>query len=334
MAMLFLLVALIAAACQAKISDLTPSEILTRLPGEPLPDQNVILRSHHHLQLHAGGGSDSAITQEVLADDCSRFTMEHQLDERVALKSCHGLYLTAPERSFGEGAAHTSEMLLVQEPVLGDCGKFKLYDVGDSRIALRTCSGNFVSAVDGSQAWNEAGMAWSVAAYTDVLDDWEMFTVMPEPQPPMLADFDWCHGVGWIEPMPGDDSLLLSYERVNEQNCIARMEYRVTSWAAPLIRLLGADFSPYTELAFDIKSDSPDVLEEVKVELKRPGVGSKLFVSEITTDWTTVRLNLADFSPSLGPLTEMQELLFTVGPNPDGSVNTGVFYLDNIRLVE
>ena len=68
--------------------------------------------------------------------------------------------------------------MLGQASELSGCGQFDLYDLGSDRVAFKTCAGNFLTAGDGN--WPPP-LQWSVVAETDVLLDWEIFTVLLQP---------------------------------------------------------------------------------------------------------------------------------------------------------
>jgi hypothetical protein len=161
----------------------------------------------------------------------------------------------------------------------------------------------------------------------------------------VIVDFDSCSGVteqggamgAAYDPSSGD-KLVESYVQEAERGCIARLEYEIAGWSAFWIQLQGADLSPYSQLVFDIKADSQEnVPGRVKIELKRAGGQevSILYISEITTDWQTMNVNLKDFGPTgytsvLSSFTGMEELVFTFEASQSGK--TGVIYLDNIAL--
>jgi hypothetical protein len=137
----------------------------------PAPEE-VALKSHHGRYIIAMGEDDSwSLRQELDLDDCGWFTQHHLANGKVALETCHDLYVTAPE-----GGETRREWMLVQESTLGTCGQFELYDLGNDRVAIRTCAGNFLTAGDGY--WPPP-LQWLVVAESDVLLEWEIFTVVP-----------------------------------------------------------------------------------------------------------------------------------------------------------
>ena len=129
------------------------------------------------------------------------------------------------------------------------------------------------------------------------------------------------------------DRLVESYVQEAGRGCIARLDYDIVDWGGFWIQLQGADLSPYGQLIFDAKTDSQEVPERVKIELKRAGgqqISILYYVSEITTDWQTIGVNLNGFRGTLSSFTDMEELVFTFEAN--GSRKMGVIYLDNIAL--
>lgn len=102
-------------------------------------------------------------------DPCAWFTINTLVDGRIAVKTCHERYITAP--STGKERA---DWLLRQESELIECGMFSVVNLGDGKIALLTCAGRYWTA--GDWGWEE-GLQWSVVAETQILLDWEMFTL-------------------------------------------------------------------------------------------------------------------------------------------------------------
>lgn len=99
------------------------------------------------------------------------------------------------------------------------------------------------------------------------------------------------------------------------------------------MKLKNADFSSFSTLVFDIKGD-PEVgiPRSIKIELKRAGNSEVAIthISGITSEWQSIRIDLADFEPPLSAWTQMEELVFVFEANRSGS--EGVVYLDNIAL--
>ena len=300
------------------------------------PREEIAFKSVHGRYVTAMGADDWTLRQISELRPCGRF-IQHQLaNGKIALETCYGRYVTAP--STGDT---TSDWMLRQESELSDCGQFDLYDLGSDRVAFRSCVGNFFTAGDGG--WPPP-LTWSVVAETDILQEWERFTVLQRPPPTLvIADFDSCdevtnHGgrMGSFQGSP-DDSLVASYVKEAWRGCIAKLEYDIVTWSAFWIQLQGADLSLYSQLVFDVKAESQKVPKQAKIELKRARGKevSILYIPGITTDWQTMRVNLSSFGPTdyadpLSSFTDMEELLFTFDANLSGM--TGVIYLDNISL--
>jgi hypothetical protein len=296
--------------------------------------QRVALMSSHGRYVTAkGGGGGWSLRQEPDLTDCGWFTLRHLDNGKVALITCHGRYVTAPE-----SGTTRADWLLWQESELHECGQFVLHDLGGDGIAFETCAERYFTAGDGG--W-EPELEWSVVAKTNVLQAWERFTVLQAyiPLSPVIADFDRCKGVtnrgGQMGPVyepKSDDTIVVSYVQEAGRGCIARLEYDIVGWSAFWMQLQGADLSPYSQLVFDVKADPQNVPERVKIELKRAGGQevSILYISGITTDWQTMRVNLRDFGGSLSSFTDIEELVFTFVADESGK--TGVIYLDNIAL--
>jgi hypothetical protein len=147
--------------------------------------QKVALVSFHGQYITAKGrGSDWSLVQEPRLSDCGWFTLYQLDDGKVALATCYGSYITAPQNG-----ALRADWLLWQEPELGECGQFILHDLGDAGVAFETCAGKFFTAGDGGWA---PGLEWTIVAETDALRDWEHFTMLQQYVPPLfiIADYE------------------------------------------------------------------------------------------------------------------------------------------------
>jgi len=299
----------------------------------PLPTPiEVAFESFHGQYVTAtrvGGGG--LLGQERNLSDCGKFTLDYQDDGKVALVTCHGRYVTAPETG-----ATRSDWKLWEESELSECGQFVLYDLGGGDVAVETCAGNVLTAGDGN--W-PGELAWAVVAETGDIKDWERFK-MSQPYTPvqsMVVNFDSCTGVTKLGGKMGPayvppDNLVESYVPEGGPGCVARLEYDIADWGGFWIRLQGADLSPYGQLVFDIKADPQEIPKEVKIELKRAGLQEVSIrrISGITTKWQTMSVNLEEFEGSLSSFTDMEELAFVFEANDSRSI--GVVYLDNIAL--
>jgi hypothetical protein len=301
----------------------------------PTPSPKVALVSFHGRYVTAvGAGGGWLLRQEPDLSDCGWFTLHYLDDGKVALVTCHDRYVTAPK-----SGTTRADWLLWQESELDGCGQFVLYDLGGDEVAVETCAGNVLTAGDGG--W-PGELAWAIVGETPVIKDWERFKIL-QPYTPlqsMVVNFDSCSGVTKLggqmgpayDPSSGD-RLVESYVQEAGRDCVVRLKYDVVDWAGFWIQLRGTDASPYSQLVFDIKADSQENIPEgFKIELKRAGGQevSILYISEITTNWQTMRVNLRDFEGSLSSFTDMEELVFVFEVN--GSRKTGVIYLDDITL--
>ncbi len=318
----------------------TKKELIETAVVETLPTiearQKIALMSFHGRYVTAlGAGGGWLLTQDTDLSDCAKFTLHYLDDGKVALVTCHGRYVTAPRTG-----ATRSDWRLWQESELNDCGKFALYALGGDDFAVETCAGNFLTAGDGG--W-PGELAWAVVGETDVIKDWERFKMLRPYTPPqsMVVNFDSCSGVtklgglmGPVYDSSSGDWVAESYVQEAGPGCVVRLEYDIGKWGGFWIRLQGTDLSPYSQLVFDIKTDSQgNAPERTKIELKRAG-GQQISIlyhpSEITTDWQTMNVNLRDFEGSLSSFRDMEELVFVFEANE--SRKTGLIYLDNIFL--
>jgi hypothetical protein len=170
LAILLMLVVLASMSCTFAMVD--PDAICTPepLPTVP-PTQKIVLLSFHGRYVTAMGGDDGwALRQETELSECGWFTQHHLANGKIALETCYDRYVTAPK-----SGATRRDWMLGQESELGNCGQFDLYDLGSDRVAFRTCAENFFTAGDGN--WPPP-LQWSVVAETDILQDWEIFTVL------------------------------------------------------------------------------------------------------------------------------------------------------------
>lgn len=171
-------------------------------------------------------------------------------------------------------------------------------------------------------------------------------------KPPFIvADFDSCSKINNLggemgaayEPASAD-TLFETYEAEAGRGCVARLDYKIpTEWSAFWLKLLKTDLTQRETLSFDVKfigQADPNTNMEIKVELKR-GCQNQMcndvwiqYVPITSDTWTTVEINLADFSedvtmpPPLPPLTDIEELVFTF---QKGRISSeGLVFLDNI----
>lgn len=147
-------------------------------PNRIISSTEVLLVTHHDRYMTALGEADDwSLGQELEPTECGRFTL-HKLDnDKVALETCKGRFVTAQRRG-GAGMENWEHWELWQDSAFGDCGQFTRHDVVDGTVAFETCAGRYVTAGDGG--W-PAGLQWSVIAQTDEVQSWEKFTLQPKP---------------------------------------------------------------------------------------------------------------------------------------------------------
>ena len=140
---------------------------------KPPPPMKVAFKSHHGRYVTAMGADDDwALRQEIELSDCGWFTQHHLANGKIALETCYGRYVTAPK-----SGVTRRDWMLGQESKLGNCGQFDLYELGSDRVAFKTCADKFFTA--GDSGW-DPGLEWSVVGETDILLDWEIFTVLQQ----------------------------------------------------------------------------------------------------------------------------------------------------------
>jgi hypothetical protein len=173
---LLLLVVLVSTSCTFQVVHVDATRIASAAQTAsvtptvtPLPPIKMALKSFHDQYVTALGEEDDwLLKQESNLSPCGWFTL-HYLDcGKIALETCNGKYVTAPD--YGPTRW---DWMLGQESELGDCGQFDLYELGNDRVAFKTCAGKFFTG--GDHTWEPP---WSVGAGTDVLLDWEIFTML------------------------------------------------------------------------------------------------------------------------------------------------------------
>lgn len=144
------------------------------------PPAQVTIQSSHDGRYLTALGEDSGwvLKQELAVGDCEKFTRFDLGDNKVALRTCNGRYVTAPRLSNPDLAPteHDPQWQLWQEAGLGDCGVLVALEQPDGKVAFQTCAGMVVTAGDGG--W-PGEMAWAIVAETDTVKDWEKFTLQP-----------------------------------------------------------------------------------------------------------------------------------------------------------
>jgi hypothetical protein len=137
----------------------------------PLPAVKIALKSFHGRYVTAMGEENGWVPiQETELRECGRFIQHHLANGKIALETCRDRYVTAPKT----GTERLGWMPR-QESKLGDCGQFELYDLKSDRVAFITCAERFFTAGDGGRE-----PLWSVGRETDILLDWEIFTVVQQ----------------------------------------------------------------------------------------------------------------------------------------------------------
>jgi hypothetical protein len=323
MAMLLGLVVLVSASCTFELINLNEPAV-------------VAFRTDHGRYITATDEEeDWLLTQETTLSACGQFIQHHLANGRISLETCHDRYVTAPQ-----GATSRLDARLAQESQADDRGEFDLYELGNERVAFKTGRAKFFTAGDGD--WNPPGSEWSVVAETEALDNWEVFTVLTPTThpPPMIANFDHCQGVtnrggptGIVLDPNSDDWVEATFVPNAERGCVARLEYKMVGAIGFWGQLRYNDWSPFSQLVFDIRLDSPEnAPQRAWVELKRAS-GQEVALkelAEITTEWQTMILSLTEFEEPLSSFADIEELVFMF--EAGGQKKAGVFYLDNIDL--
>lgn len=184
-----------------------------------------------------------------------------------------------------------------------------------------------------------AGCAGTITPSPTITPVVTITTPAPDVKPLVVAGFDGCTGTNDLGGAMGaayntPDSLKESFVPEVDRGCVARIEYDITAWAAFWMKLQDADLTPYSRLFFDIRADATQgVPGSIKLELKRDNEVSIQQVGNITDQWQTLSVKLADFrSAGYGsPLSSWQgldELVFTFEAGPSG--RQGLIFLDNL----
>jgi hypothetical protein len=321
-ATLLWLVVLVSAGCTWEVIN----------PPEPAV---VALRSFHGRYVTALGEEDHwRLTQEATLSECGQFIQHYLPNGKIALGTCYGRYVTA-----SKDATFRWNSMLGQASKLGDWGQFDLYELGSDRVAFKTRDARFFTAGDGF--W-PGELAWSIVAETENLDDWETFTQLgPDSLPPfMVADFDDCQGTTNLGGLTGsvydpnsNNRLEATFVPEADHGCVARLDYKMESGVGFWLQLQATDWSPYNQLVFDIKVDSPEnAPQRARVELKRADGQEVSFkqLAGITANWQTIIVDLAEFEERLSSYTDIEELVFVFEAN--GLEEVGTIYLDEVAL--
>lgn len=143
------------------------------------PAREVALVSFHGRYVTAMGAADDwALQQRPELDACGVFDWVDLGGGEIALVTCHDRYVTAPRRGTTRW-----DWALWQDSALGDCARFVPHELeggleggpGGGEVAFESCAGRFLTAGDGGWA---SGLAWTVVAETDKIQDWERFTLV------------------------------------------------------------------------------------------------------------------------------------------------------------
>lgn len=133
---------------------------------------------------------------------------------------------------------------------------------------------------------------------------------------------------------PPDDQIKELYILEPSRGCIAKIEYKAKYFGSFWIKLPEIELTRYKSLSFDVKAEPQGIPERIKVELKNKNSSapSVYYVNQINTSWQSKVLELTSFTPPLSATFQLSELVFTIEAR--GQDLTGVFYLDNIKLIE
>ncbi len=141
----------------------------------------IALKSYHGRFVTAlGVDGEWLLRQEPNLSDCAWLTpynlnRDGAGNSVVALETCHGRFLTAPQR----GATRLDRQVW-QESTPGDCGQFTLEPQGDGPFAIKTCAGEYLTAGNAGGGW-EPPLQWAVIVENPAVENWEKFTILPQP---------------------------------------------------------------------------------------------------------------------------------------------------------
>ena len=141
------------------------------------PPPQIAIKSYHGRYITALGVDNGwVMTQDPAVGNCGKFTLFELGNNKVALRTCNGRYVTAPTMSNPNlvTTQHDPQWQLWQESSLGDCGAFDMIEQPEGKVAFRTCMGMVVTA--GDVNW-PGEMAWAVVAERAEIKEWEQFTL-------------------------------------------------------------------------------------------------------------------------------------------------------------
>ena len=133
----------------------------------PLPPPNpefmsIALETFHNLYVTVDN-EHQILKGDAGIDERERFTLITLDNDKIALQTSHGEYVTAVQ-----GEPWTLETVATE---LTKQGVFTLIDLGDDTVAFRTFYGRYVTAMEDD--WD-----WMLRAETRERRDWEKFTIV------------------------------------------------------------------------------------------------------------------------------------------------------------
>jgi hypothetical protein len=162
----------VAPAVSATVASIAATQTAAVPPTRtPLPE--VTLKSSHGRYVTALQEGDGwALKQLGVLSECGVFTQDVLADGKITLKTCNGRYVTAPR-----SGSTRADWQVWQDSEPGDCAQFtrESYDQG---VALKACAGKYLTA--GDAGW-PSPLQWSVVSGTDEPNQWEVFTIEPQP---------------------------------------------------------------------------------------------------------------------------------------------------------
>ena len=115
------------------------------------------------------------------------------------------------------------------------------------------------------------------------------------------------------------------------RGCYVELIYNIERWASFWINLDDLKLDSYSFLTFDVRTENPETLMQLKIELHfdKSDQVALAYVSTITEDWQTVCINLQDFINWQSD-AKANQISFVFEVSNAG--HDGIMHMDNVTL--
>jgi hypothetical protein len=122
-------------------------------------------------------------TDAVAVGPWEEFVLERQHDGRVAIRTSGGFYVTAVDNGLADkfgGKRDLTQALSTYRSHVAAFEQFEIEDQGNGRVAIRTATGNYLTAMEGG-GWGEAANQTPLHTDATVIGPWELFRFADPP---------------------------------------------------------------------------------------------------------------------------------------------------------